>query len=63
MLYERILILDGDMGTEIQLHKLKETDFRGECFKHEIPLEPSSKFRVCRSLVKSDYDGIDWTHA
>jgi phenylacetate-coenzyme A ligase PaaK-like adenylate-forming protein len=30
---------------------------------HEIPLEPSGKFRVCRSLVKSDYDGIDWTHA
>jgi len=27
---------------------------------HEIQLEPSGKFRVLRSLVKSAYDGIDW---
>lgn len=26
----------------------------------EIPLEPSGKFRVSRSLVNSGYDGIDW---
>jgi hypothetical protein len=26
----------------------------------EIELEPNGKFRVSRSLVKSDYDGIDW---
>jgi hypothetical protein len=26
----------------------------------EIHLEPSGKFRVSRSLVKSAYDGIDW---
>jgi len=26
----------------------------------EIHLEPSGKFRVSRSLVKSPYDGIDW---
>jgi hypothetical protein len=26
----------------------------------EIPLEPSGKFRVSRSLVESAYDGIDW---
>ena len=26
----------------------------------EIQLEPSGKFRVSRSLVKSAYDGIDW---
>lgn len=33
LLDERILILDGAMGTMIQRHKLEETDFRGERFK------------------------------
>ena len=28
----------------------------------EIQLEPSGKFRVSRSLVRSAYDGIDWDH-
>src|SRR5690606_31398036 len=32
-LRERILVLDGAMGTMIQAHKLKEADFRGERFK------------------------------
>ena len=26
----------------------------------EIQLEPSCKFRISRSLVKSAYDGIEW---
>ena len=30
---QRILILDGAMGTMIQRHKLKEADYRGERFK------------------------------
>ena len=30
---ERILIIDGAMGTMIQRHKLEEADFRGERFK------------------------------
>ncbi len=30
---ERILILDGAMGTEIQKHKLSEEDFRGKLFQ------------------------------
>ncbi len=30
---ERILILDGAMGTMIQRHKLGEADYRGERFK------------------------------
>lgn len=34
LLKERILILDGAMGTMIQKHKLEENDFRGERFKH-----------------------------
>jgi len=33
ILAERILIIDGAMGTMIQRHKLSEKDFRGERFK------------------------------
>jgi 5-methyltetrahydrofolate--homocysteine methyltransferase len=33
LLRERIVILDGAMGTMIQQHKFGETDFRGERFK------------------------------
>ncbi len=33
ILKNRILVLDGAMGTMIQRHKLKEEDFRGERFK------------------------------
>ena len=32
LLEERILILDGAMGTMIQTHKLEESDFRGQRF-------------------------------
>jgi len=33
ILKERILIIDGAMGTMIQRHKLEEADYRGERFK------------------------------
>jgi len=33
ILEERILVLDGAMGTMIQRHKLQEADYRGERFK------------------------------
>src|ERR1700761_9715513 len=33
VLKERILIIDGAMGTMIQRHKLEENDYRGERFK------------------------------
>lgn len=33
MMHERILIIDGAMGTMIQRHKLQEADYRGERFK------------------------------
>lgn len=40
ILKERILVLDGAMGTMIQRHTLEEEDFRGERFKnHEHPLK------------------------
>ena len=35
-LSQRILILDGGMGTMIQSYKFEETDFRGERF-HDWP--------------------------
>lgn len=40
ILKERILIIDGAMGTMIQRYKLEEEDFRGERFKnHQSPLK------------------------
>jgi 5-methyltetrahydrofolate--homocysteine methyltransferase len=40
ILKERILVLDGAMGTMIQRHKLEEKDFRGEKLKdHPHPLK------------------------
>jgi 5-methyltetrahydrofolate--homocysteine methyltransferase len=40
ILKERILVLDGAMGTMIQRHNLQEADFRGERFKdHQYPLK------------------------
>ncbi len=40
ILAERIMILDGAMGTMIQQYKLSEEDFRGEYFKdHSSPLK------------------------
>lgn len=40
ILKERILVLDGAMGTMIQRHTLEEGDFRGERFKnHHSPLK------------------------
>src|SRR5690554_3882731 len=39
-LNERIVVLDGAMGTMIQRHKLEEADFRGERFaEHPSPLQ------------------------
>lgn len=43
ILKDRILVLDGAMGTMIQRYKLEEEDFRGERFKdHEIFLKGNS---------------------
>jgi 5-methyltetrahydrofolate--homocysteine methyltransferase len=40
LLKERILVIDGAMGTMIQQHTLTEDDFRGERFKdHRYPLK------------------------
>ncbi len=40
VLQQRIMVLDGGMGTMIQQHKLEEEDFRGNEFKeHPLPLK------------------------
>lgn len=40
ILKERVLVLDGAMGTMLQRHAFEEEDFRGEAFKeHKLPLK------------------------
>lgn len=47
ILKERILVLDGAMGTMLQQHKLTEEDFRGERFKnHPKPLKGNNDLLV-----------------
>ncbi len=55
LLDERILVLDGAMGTMIQRHKLGESDFRGERFAdHRIDLKGNSDLLV---LTRPDVIG------
>lgn len=52
ILKERILVLDGAMGTMIQEYRLTEEDFRGERFKdHRLPLFGNNDFL---SLTRPD---------
>jgi 5-methyltetrahydrofolate--homocysteine methyltransferase len=47
LIEQRILVLDGAMGTMIQRHGLKEEDFRGERFaSHEHPLKGNNDLLV-----------------
>lgn len=51
---ERILVLDGAMGTMIQQHHLIEADFRGEEFKnHPVKLEGNNDLLVltCPDII------------
>ncbi len=48
-LQERILILDGAMGTMVQRYNLKEPDYRGERFaKHPCDLKGNNGLRIER---------------
>ncbi len=47
ILKERILILDGAMGTMIQRYKLTEDDFRGERFKDVTLLQKGNNDLLC----------------
>ncbi|HON17917.1 MAG TPA: methionine synthase [Salinivirgaceae bacterium] len=70
ILSERILILDGAMGTMIQRHKLSETDFRGSQFaNHSTPLkgnndilvltQPEIIFNIHKSYLEAGADIIE----
>ncbi len=47
ILKERILILDGAMGSQIQQYKLTEEDFRGERFKDVTILQKGNNDLLC----------------
>ena len=47
LLKERILVLDGAMGTMVQKYALQESDFRGERFvEHPVPLKGNNDILV-----------------
>ncbi len=46
LLAERILLLDGAMGTMIQRHKLEEADFRGDAYA-----DHSAELKGCNDLL------------
>ena len=56
ILAERILVLDGAMGTMIQRYNLSEQDFRGERFKnHECDLKGNNDLLsiTCPDIIKA----------
>lgn len=60
ILKERILVLDGAMGTMIQRHTLEEADFRGERFKdHSSPLKGNNDLlSVTRPDIIKEIHGL-----
>ena len=44
---QRIMLLDGGMGTTIQKLKFSEEDFRGDQFKEVLPTFNSMQFTLC----------------
>src|SRR3989442_533751 len=50
LLAQRILILDGAMGTMIQVHKLQEADFRGDRFR-DFPRPAGKGLKGCNDLL------------
>ena len=59
-LAERILILDGAMGTMIQKYKLTEADFRGERFKESAVDSASVIWILIQSRDKSPGEEDIW---
>ena len=58
LLKERVLVMDGAMGTMIQRHQLDEAAFRGEQFKdHHMPLKGNNDL-----LVLTQPDIIEGIH-
>jgi methionine synthase I (cobalamin-dependent) len=55
LLSEKILILDGAMGTMIQAFELAEADFRGQRFKdHRLSLRGNNSPRIPAGRRGSD---------
>ena len=57
-LRERILVIDGAMGTMIQRHGLGEADYRGERFADWRP-RPRRATTTCSSLTQPDIIRVD----
>ena len=51
ILRQRILILDGAMGTMVQRHGLAEADYRGRTHFEELPYPQADQFRVWRDAA------------
>ncbi|MGE4608663.1 MAG: homocysteine S-methyltransferase family protein, partial [Myxococcota bacterium] len=61
LLSERILIIDGAMGTMVQARELSEDDYRGERFvDHPLPLSGDSEVLVLTkpSVVTEIHDSF-----
>ena len=54
LLQERILVLDGAMGTEIQKYRLTEADFRGDRFA-DWPTDVRGNSERLISLLQTRY--------
>ncbi|KAM4715286.1 methionine synthase [Anableps anableps] len=70
LLQQRIMVLDGGMGTMIQQEKLEEEDFRGEEFKeHPLPLkgnndllsitQPAIIYKIHKEYLQAGADIIE----
>ena len=64
LIQQKILILDGAMGTMIQKHKLQESDFRGEKFKDHPKLQKGNNDLLTISqpkIIKIPNSTVDTT--
>lgn len=51
VLEQRIMVIDGAMGTMIQSYKLQEEDFRGDCLKFRYYLSAYSQQHQCVAFL------------
>ena len=52
IIQQKILILDGAMGTMIKKHKLQEDDYRGEEFRNHPKLQKGNNYLL--SITKPE---------
>ena len=61
IIQQKILILDGAMGTMIQKHKLQENDYRGDKFKDHPMLQKGNNDLLSLTkpeIIKDNSQGI-----